>query len=526
LDDPQASETSAESLGVIVVMAHTLIPASATVYTPQVLAKAMVEAASDRRGCVWLDPCLGDGAFVAEMAAIGIAKDRILALDISVTPSAQDSKALTERGVDFISWAKGRFRFVDRVVMNPPYVGLSKIKGAPLEQALQVCLPQGDRLTRRSNYWCAFVLRAIECLKPGGHLVAVLPAAWDYAIYAKPVQEAVYRAFGLVGVVRCSRPLFSTVQEGTVVLVARNRGAPESTRVRVEVSDLNETIEALRVLGAEGRPSSAAVVHALPVQPASFRRLDELMTIRIGAVTGDSKYFLLSEQERVRNDLPVNSFAPVLTRARHLTSAVMDRAAWERLRDDGERVWLFRPTPIARTHPAVIRYLQQGLDGSCNLQAHKVRSRDPWHQTPLPPRAEGFISGTAGGLPFLVLKGMKGLTATNTLYVVSFAKKIKIPERAAIGILLLTSNVRRQLVEAARIYADGLQKFEPSDLGRIKIPILSRLGENTLDIFKFARDLAAAGRLEEAQNLADEWLKENSKPLDKPPARLQHRFAA
>ncbi|MNV75527.1 hypothetical protein D3C71_1688220 [compost metagenome] len=82
------------------------------------------------------------------------------------------------------------------------------------------------------------------------------------------------------------------------------------------------------------------------------------------------------------------------------------------------------------------------------------------------------------------------------------------------------------MVDAARIYADGLQKFEPSDLGRIKIPIVSRLSENTLDVFKFVCDLAAAGRLEEAQSLADDWLKENSKPLDTPPARLQHRFAA
>ncbi|WP_185868058.1 Eco57I restriction-modification methylase domain-containing protein [Variovorax sp. DXTD-1] len=507
-------------------MAHTLIPASSTVYTPQALAHAMVEAANDGQRCVWLDPCLGDGAFVAEMAALGIAKDHILALDISVKSSQKDAMALTERGVDFIAWAKGHASSVDRVVMNPPYVGLSKIKGAPLEQALQVSLPQGDRLTRRSNYWCAFILRAIECLRPGGHLVAVLPAAWDYAIYARPIQEAVYRAFGLVGVVRCSKPLFSTVQEGTVVLVARNRGAPESTRVRVEVSDLQETIDALRVLGAGGRPSSAAVVHALPAQPSSFRRLDELMNIRIGAVTGDSKYFLLSEQERATNNLPVGACTPVLTRARHLTSAFMDRSAWERLRDRGERVWLFRPTPTTQAHAAVIRYLQRGLDGSCNVQAHKVRSRDPWHRTPLPPKADGFISGTAGGLPFLVLKEMKGLSATNTLYVVSFSRRVELSERAAIGILLLTSSVRRQLVDGARIYADGLRKFEPSDLGRIRIPVVSKLSENTADVFKSVCERAATGRIEEAQRIADQWLTENLREPEALPLRLPCRSAA
>lgn len=500
-----------------------MIPASSTVYTPQALARAMVEAASDKQGCVWLDPCLGDGAFVAEIAALGVSKDRIIALDISVNRSRTDAMALTERGIDFIAWAKGQSSTVDRIVMNPPYVGLSKVKGSPLEQALKVSIPHGDALTRRFNYWCAFILRAIECLRPGGHLVAVLPAAWDYAIYARPIREAVYRAFGMVGVVRCSKPLFSTVQEGTVVLVARNRGATSSTRVRLEVSDLQETIEAVRVFGTGGRPTSADVVHALPAQPFSFQRLDELMTIRIGAVTGDSKYFLLSEQERVANNLPVSACTPVLTRARHLISAFMDRPAWERLRDNGERVWLFRPTSSAQNHTAVVRYLELGLDGNCNMQAHKVRSRNPWHRTPLPPKADGFISGTAGGLPFLVLKEMKGLSATNTLYVVSFKRKIGLSERAAIGILLLTSSVRRQLMDSARIYADGLRKFEPSDLGRIRVPVVSKLSTNTVDVFRSVCECAAMGRLEEAQRLADRWLNESLKKRELNSARVPHR---
>ena len=31
----------------------------------------------------WLDPCIGDGALVAEMAELGVERDRILALDIA-----------------------------------------------------------------------------------------------------------------------------------------------------------------------------------------------------------------------------------------------------------------------------------------------------------------------------------------------------------------------------------------------------------------------------------------------------------
>jgi hypothetical protein len=481
------------------------IPRSATVFTPQPLAAAMVQAAGDQPKAEWLDPCVGDGAFVAEMAHLGVPPARIQALDISLIPAYRDSLARTLRGVDFIEWATHNPESADRVVMNPPYVALNRLRGTPLEHALQVNLSEDRRLPLRANYWCAFILCGLRCLRPEGTLVAVLPASWEFAQYATHVREKIFRAFKEVTVLRCTKPLFPNVQEGSVVVVARRRGEPPETFRRVETVGLDDTASALREIAQHRMPERASVVRRISMTAEKQTRLGDILRIRIGAVTGDSHYFLLTEAERRDLGLPQAAVRPVLSRSRHLTSAVITQAEWASLRDAGERIWMFRPSGPVLRHPAVDRYLQQGQSGACDVKGYKVRSRVPWHHTPLPGRVDGFLSGMSKRLPFLVLREMEHLTATNTLYIVQFRNTREPEERAAVGIALLTSAVRRELARHARVYADGLVKFEPTELGRICIPTV-KAGPQTREAFEQATALLLAGEEAKAEALADTCL--------------------
>lgn len=338
-------------------------------------------------------------------------------------------------------------------------------------------------------------------------MVAVLPSAWEFAQYAARIREEVRAAFGDVTVIRCKKPLFPTVQEGTVVLVARRRGEIPSTFHHVTTSDLGETVAALHELASHQTPQGAAVIRRLPSAAETQMRLGDLLHIRIGAVTGHAKYFLLTEAERSTWELPLAAVRPAISRSRHLTAAVMTQEEWEKLRDQGERVWLFRPPDATLNHPAVDRYLKHGQEGACNVDSFKVGSRDPWHRTPLPGRIDGFLSGMSKQLPFLSLRSMYRLTATNTLYIVRFKKAREAEERATIGLALLTSNVRRELARHIRVYADGLVKFEPNELARILVPsLLPRSG--AIDVFNRATALLLSGNESAAMCLADEWVAE------------------
>jgi hypothetical protein len=108
-------------------------------------------------------------------------------------------------------------------------------------------------------------------------------------------------------------------------------------------------------------------------------------------------------------------------------------------------------------------------------------------------------------LPFLALREMQGLTASNTLYVIRFKKRVTAAEKATAGLLLLTSSVRKELARHARVYADGLLKFEPIDLGAVRVPaVQARKGVE--HVFRKATALLLAGREAEASAVADAWV--------------------
>ncbi len=60
----------------------TLPPSECKVYTPPLLADAMVRAVGPHRDDYWLDPCMGPGAFIEPLRRQGIARDRIVGIDI------------------------------------------------------------------------------------------------------------------------------------------------------------------------------------------------------------------------------------------------------------------------------------------------------------------------------------------------------------------------------------------------------------------------------------------------------------
>lgn len=486
-------------------MSQGHVPRSSTVYTPPELAAAMVDAARGRPDGLWLDPCVGDGAFIAQLSARGIDASRISAVDIAPGPGALDEAARTVREKDFLEWAESHRAAVNHVVMNPPYVALSRLDGELLDRALAVRLPDGRPLSLKANYWAAFVMAALECIRVGGSLVAVLPAAWDFANYAEHVRKAVEGAFGEVIVLRCASPLFPNVQEGVVVVAAFDRGAQSCRTRRVEVADLAETITALDQIARGTVPSAVSTIRAFAPPVPELKRLDEIVHIHIGAVTGDAGYFLLSERERIAWGLPKFAMRPTLSRSKHLAAAVIGSEEWKNLRDHGERVWMFWPTKSSLKHKAVKAYLEYGQLGGCNVAAYKIASREPWYRTPLPHRFDGFMSGMSKQLPFLTLREMPGLLASNTLYVIRFKKRVTYAEKALLGILLLTSPVRSELARHARVYADGLRKFEPTDLRAVRVPVV-QAREDAVRVFREATSLLLSGCEGDASAMADAWV--------------------
>jgi adenine-specific DNA-methyltransferase len=485
--------------------------AASRVFTPAPLAEALVASLAAGPTDTWLDPCVGEGAFVNAMLNHGTAPNAIVGIDLVRTRPAVHRQVRLETGIDFIDWAESTNQRFTRVIANPPFVGLRRLPPALRRRALSVEIG-GKRPARLSgNYWVAFLIQSLKLLARGGHLAFVLPASWEYADYAAGIRETVPSEFERFDIHRSLTPLFPGVQEGAIVLIGRGRGFPHRDRRYFEHRSPYDLCLALT--DPDCAPTSVTIGgtdnHA--VAGDDWVPLGQVMHVTIGAVTGDARYFLLTEKRRRDLSLPTGAMRPALTHARQLTSAVIDQQLWRRLRDSGERVWLFRARERFLKHWAVHDYLQLAAEkGGCNRGAYKVASRVPWHRSRLPVRPDGFMSGMSRLGPWIALSGIEQLTASNTLYCVRFRSPLSNDAKAAWALSLLTTTARRQLLPLGRRYPDGLLKFEPSDLNRV---LLLRPGKiaGAEQAYRLAVKHLLSGSAAEAQSVADGWM-ENSRP--------------
>ena len=100
---------------------------------------------------------------------------------------------------------------------------------------------------------------------------------------------------------------------------------------------------------------------------------------------------------------------------------------------------------------------------------------------------------------------MPSLTASNTLYVVSFDKAKTQDDSAAIGIVLFTTFAARSMQKVIRRYADGLLKIEPGDFSRIEIPVVTE-PRGAQQEYRRLFKLYLSGDLSELRKKADRWV--------------------
>jgi hypothetical protein len=257
-------------------------------------------------------------------------------------------------------------------------------------------------------------------------------------------------------------------------------------------------IEALALSGKlAGRPCRVKPAKA----SAAMVPLKSIARIRLGGVTGDASYFLMDEKKRQSLRLPTSALTPVVSKARHLRFACLERQQWNELKNSDERIWLFNPKPLLTRQNSRVKGYLYPKEGGCNREAYKIAGRQPWYRTPLLSRADAFMSGMGQHGPWLCINEMPDLRATNTLYVVSLLRQHR-QDRYMWALALLSSIAQRQLRGIGRHYADGLIKYEPGPLGEIELP---RLRPNADHRFLYQQAVTALLSLDPAvaKDIAD-----------------------
>ena len=469
----------------------------------------MVHAIGNQPDDLWLEPCVGHGTLTSALKKIGVSRARIIAVDLAKSKGPNDSYARTSRGTEFLAWSlKTRHRFT-KVIANPPYINLDQLDLIIKKSARQVKGVDGEFIRDGSNCWVAFLSACLNLLKPEGSLCFLLPAAWDYANYAASLRNLLPNQFESFEIHRSRDPLFDSVRDGCVVIVGRGYKKPHCKTTRSEYESSADLIS-----GLLHEPRYSRGAHTTVSNEKSTAILDnensctlgEVMGIRLGGVTGDSKYFLMTDQRRMELGLPIDCLRPVLSKSRHLVSSEMTKKEWNMLREKGARIWLFDPPPRMLKHPAVVSYLRLPTKlGGCHKGRTKIQERDLWYRTVLPERIDGFISGMSRLGPWIAFCAMPRLTATNTLYTIKFRDLLTNDQKAAWALSLIAS-LWQGTYKTARIYPEGLNKYEPSDLLNIKVMKIPSRVRGAQTAYRKASRLMLEGHIKKCRKFAEDWL--------------------
>ena len=472
------------------------------VYTPIPLAESMVRIVGDSPNAHWLEPSFGTGNFLNAISKLSVPPSRVTAIDLDECPSPTDHLADSSRGVDFLAWSTSTDRRFDKIVGNPPYVSMHRL--CEVQRASARATPSPDprlKVAQSSNLWLAFLHACLFLLKRDGDIALVLPAAWQYADYAKQTRLFVDSNFADVTMVRPKNRIFSGVKDGSVILIAKGY-KNERRQVSKQLTCDIENIESEVKTESKRRFTRKAKRYTGPAIP-----LREIVRIGIGGVTGHTSYFLMNEQKRKELKLPARALLPVVSRKTHLREAILEKSDWQILKEMGERVWLFSPTDSVIDHPAVSSYLSTAVkNGGCDRTRTKIISRTPWYRTSMPMDVDAFLSGMSSEGPWLCINEWPQLSCTNTLYTLRFKHRPTLEEKCALGLSFLSPYVRNQFDESCRIYPDGLRKHEPRDISSIRIPLFKPLRRH-ISLYRKAIELHNQGRHNDMAELlsSEKW---------------------
>jgi adenine-specific DNA-methyltransferase len=290
--------------------------------TPQPIAQFLSDWAIRAATDLVLEPSCGDAVFLEaagrRIDIISQANDRIgkrlRGIEIHEPSANRASSRLRELGYradircdDFFDIPP--LSEYDAVLGNPPFIRYQSFTGDSRAKALSAALRQGVPLRRLASAWAAFLVHASAFLKPTGRLGFVLPAELLTTHYAAAVRSFLLRRFGSLKIILFEQLIFPGVMEEVILLLAEGSGGCRSFEViQVKNTDcLNRAV----LRGNDYEPphpnhkwttgllhQEAQDVLASLATSKCFEPLKNWGNVYLGAVTGNNKFFILSEKQK------------------------------------------------------------------------------------------------------------------------------------------------------------------------------------------------------------------------------------
>ncbi|MCV9936709.1 N-6 DNA methylase [Boseaceae bacterium BT-24-1] len=470
-------------------------------YTPQTIADVLAEWVVQTGRETVLEPSIGDGALLR--ASIACAKRRLPALsNLRLVGCDVDDDAIDRVRNwlppchllllrDFLEVSPSAIGPVQGVISNPPF---TRNHALPAKRRQE--LRQRFAIKGAAGLWVHFLFHAMDFLSPGGRLAAVVPAAAVFTSYGREALKRICDNFSHVEIRQIvDQPLWSSrADERGAIVLASNFGAgscelPSASRWSTAGD---------RRLDRGYHESPLSFHQAL----AKAKRLSELATLSIGAVTGFNKIFLMSEAERVETGIEVEDLNVVVPKSRHLKGisvSVEEVMAFSQTR---EQIWMLTPRDITKLRRGIRNRLSQ-ISKQKRRSVVWLNKRSPWWKIEIGPECDAIFTYMNDRGPRIVLTG-QGLRCTNTLHRIRFFSEVDHNNRLAAALSMISSFGQLAAELTGRPYGGGVLKFELTDARRL--PVLGSEGRSAKSAFDEADRAMRVGDTDRARQVADSFL--------------------
>jgi methylase of polypeptide subunit release factors len=478
-------------------------------YSPAQLVRACLDrvvSLSDSRGSLRIfEPSAGDGAFLRGLSEHQLARRvaEITAVEINTAEAAKCQAILdcapfrgTVLAGSVLNGARPRLGEYDIAVGNPPFVRFQFLTEEDRRGALDIARASGLTLAGVSNLWIPVLLAALTRLRAGGAFAFIVPAESFTGISARSVRTWLIRNAESLQADLFPPGSFPDVLQDVIVLSGR-----------LDQSAAARPAAPLRVVEhAGGRPRGwthhVAVAAPtwtryllVPAQLAAlaeltaltgFRPMAEVARLTVSTVTGANEYFSVTDSALRQHALTPWAL-PLLPRVRHAAGLLFGPGDHDDLaRADCPR-WLLnfaRDLPSPEQDPVARRYLRGGEELGLP-ERYKCRIRDPWYRVPVVQPGRLLLSKRSHRFPRLVLNSA-GVSTTDTIYQGKMRPPFEGRETDLVAGFHNTATLLTAEIEG-RSFGGGVLELVPTEIGRVRVPLLARFGGALPELDALAR---------------------------------------